>query len=225
MTWVVRNPVKSSHMDKKRAKLVRLLPIGQTVFLVWLLCWESAGAVQSPLEVIRTVTRQALTVLEDPSYRGEEHRRERIKRMWEVILPSFDQQELAQRSLGLYWRRLTDEQRAHFTDLFIRLVKESYSSTLDRYTEDAQFVFDGERIDGDYAEVYTRILSPTHTDPFAVTYRLRRENGRWLVYDVVAENVSLVQNYRTQFYRIIAHSSYEGLVQTLEEKLKELAVS
>jgi ABC-type transporter MlaC component len=55
-----------------------------------------------------------------------------------VILPHFDQQEIARRSLGIYWRRLTDEQRAHFTHLFLQLLRHSYSSTLDRHAEDAQ---------------------------------------------------------------------------------------
>jgi phospholipid transport system substrate-binding protein len=49
--------------------------------------------------------------------------------------------------------------------------------------------------------------------------------GKWLVYDVVIENVSMVRNYRTQFSRIINKSSYEGLVQAIERKLKELNVS
>jgi phospholipid transport system substrate-binding protein len=145
--------------------------------------------------------------------------------MWEVILPIFDQQEIARRSLGIYWRRLTDEQRAHFTHLFLQLVKDSYGSTLDRYAEGAQFFFDRERIDGNYAEVYTRVLSPGQTAPFTLVYRLHRQDGQWLVYDIVAENVSLVRNYRTQFSRIINRSSYAGLVQKLEEKLEELAAS
>jgi phospholipid transport system substrate-binding protein len=175
--------------------------------------------------VIRTTTQQALKVLKDPSYQGEQHRQKRLRKMWEVMLPSFDQREIAQRSLGLYWQKLTDEQRRHFTDLFLRLVKSSYSTTLDRYTDDAQFFFDDERIDGDYAKVYTHILSPAQPTPFAVVYRLHQKDGQWLVYDVVAENVSMIQNYRAQFYRIINRSSYAGLVRTLEDKLHELASS
>ncbi len=105
------------------------------------------------------------------------------------------------------------------------LVKNSYSSTLDRYTTDARFFFDAERIDGDYAEVYTRIVSPAHPDAFSVVYRLQRKEAQWLVYDIVAENVSMVRNYRTQFNRIINRSSFDGLMQTLKDKLTELAAS
>jgi phospholipid transport system substrate-binding protein len=35
---------------------------------------------------------------------------------------------------------------------------------------------------------------------------------------VVAENISLVNNYRSQFNRVIAKSSYEELVRRLKDK-------
>jgi phospholipid transport system substrate-binding protein len=43
-------------------------------------------------------------------------------------------------------------------------------------------------------------------------------NGRWLVYDVVVEGVSLVSNYRTQFNKIVQTESYESLVQKLRAR-------
>jgi len=203
----------------------RITIVGHVV--VWIFCFwcESTGAADSPLAVIRSTTQQALAVLDDPAYRGDEHRQIRFRKMWEVILPSFDEQEIAKRSLGLYWQGLTPEQRARFTSLFIQLVKNRYSNTLDRYSTDAQFFYDTERIDSDYAEVYTHIVAPSQPNPFEVVYRMHQNRGRWMVYDVIAENVSMVRNYRTQFHRIISRSSFDGLIQTLEDKLKELGGS
>jgi phospholipid transport system substrate-binding protein len=42
--------------------------------------------------------------------------------------------------------------------------------------------------------------------------------GEWKVYDVVAENISLVNNYRSQFTRVISNASYEELVRRLKNK-------
>lgn len=212
-------------MEWKHNQLGCFLRLGLAVWFLWGLRGENVNAAESPLEMIRTTTRQALTVLENPSYRGEERRQARVRKMWEIILPSFDQREIAQRALGVHWRGLTEEQQTQFRQLFIQLVKNSYSSTLERYTDDAQFFFDSERIDGDYAEVHTRIKTTTQSDAFEVIYRLHRESGRWLVHDVVAGNVSMVRNYRNQFYRILNRSSFGALVQALEDKLKELGVS
>jgi phospholipid transport system substrate-binding protein len=40
----------------------------------------------------------------------------------------------------------------------------------------------------------------------------------WKVYDVVIENISVVNNYRSQFNRVLNKSSYEELVRTMKEK-------
>ena len=202
--------------------MVKPAVIATALFVGCLFSSVSTWATPSPLETIRSATNQALTVLKDSSDRSKEQRQQQIEKMWEVILPRFDTEEIAQRSLGTYWQKLTEEQRKEFTSLYIQLVKKSYGNTLERYTTDAQFFFDREQIEGDQAEVYTRILAPSQETPFEVVYRLHQEGNEWLIHDVVAENVSLVQNYRNQFSRIMAKSSAEGLLDALKQKLAKL---
>ena len=194
-----------------------------TALLLSCLCGSvSAWAANSPLDMIRSTTNQALAVLADSSGKGKEQRQQQIERMWEIVLPRFDTQDIAQRSLGVHWQTFTEDQRKEFARLYIQLVKKNYGSTLERYTTDAKFFFDREDIDGDYAEVYTRIMAPSQEQPFSVVYRLHRAGDEWLIHDVVAENVSLVQNYRNQFSRIIAQSSAAGLLDALKRKIAEL---
>jgi phospholipid transport system substrate-binding protein len=79
----------------------------------------------------------------------------------------------------------------------------------------------GESVDGEYATVRTLIVareSPT----VPVDYQLFRRGDQWLVYDILIEHVSLVDNYRSQFRDIIATSSYANLVKRIETKLAEL---
>jgi len=188
----------------------------------------SSWAAESPLEMIRASTEQALAVLRDPSYQGDGRRQERMEKLKEVTLPQFDSREIAKRCLGVHWRHRTEDEREEFIRLFIGLVEKSYGSMLDRYmneVQDTQFFFDQERIEDGFAEVDTRILPPSQDKPFSINYRLHRVGEKWLVYDVVIENISMVRNYRSQFSRIINKSSYEGLVQAIERKLKELDAS
>lgn len=204
-------------------KLVKPVSVAP-VFLIGCLCWSvSAWAATSPLDMIRSTTNQALAVLAAPAARGTEQRQ--LERMWEIIVPKFDTAEIAERSLGVHWRTFTEDQRKEFVGLYTQLVKKHYGSTLERYTRDAQFFFDRENIDGDQAEVHTRILSPSQEHAFSVVYRLHRKGDAWLIYDVVAENVSLVRNYRNQFSRIIAQSSAAGLLDALKRKIAELAAT
>jgi len=73
----------------------------------------------------------------------------------------------------------------------------------------------GDSVDGDRATVRSRVSSGGSAET-AVDYRLLRRGDRWIVYDVVVENVSLVGNYRTQFEKIMRNGGYPALVQRLQ---------
>lgn len=189
---------------------------------ILLLSLDTSAIADSPTDMIRSTVERARAVLDDPAYQGNDHRQQRLEKVKEVVLPQFDSQEIARRTLGPYWKDRTEEQRKEFIQLFTALVEKAYSSSLDRYSKGVQFFFDQEHVDNDFAEVATRVFDPTLNKTFSINYRLRRVNGRWLIYDVVVENVSLVNNYRNQFNRILSKSSYEDLVQKLQTKLQQL---
>jgi phospholipid transport system substrate-binding protein len=178
-------------------------------------------AASSPLEVIRAATQQATAVLENPAYKDEAHRQERIEKVWAVIEPYFDLRELSQRTLGVHWRERTPEEQREFVKLFTALIKQTYSSALTRYTSDVQFAFDQERVDGNFAEVDTRLINPSLQKTIPIQYSLHKVGGSWRVYDVVIENVSLVRNYRSQFNRILSRSSYADLLEDIKRKIAE----
>jgi len=205
-------------MDKrpKGFRRATLGKIGGAILLLW--PWH-ASASESPSELVRHTTEQAIAVLRDPSLM--DHQQERREKFWQIVLPRFDTQEIAKRCLGPQWQQLTEEQKKEFIQLFVELVKGSYQSTLERHTADARFSFDGEQVEGDFAEVNMQILAPSQEKSLSVNYRLHRQGEKWLIYDVVAENVSMVRNYRNQFSRILKESSYEGLVHTLKKKIKD----
>jgi phospholipid transport system substrate-binding protein len=46
--------------------------------------------------------------------------------------------------------------------------------------------------------------------------------GNWEAYDIVIEGVSLVNNYRTQFNKIIRQESYDALVKKLQLKSEQV---
>ncbi|MEW6297541.1 MAG: ABC transporter substrate-binding protein [Thermodesulfobacteriota bacterium] len=180
-------------------------------------------AAVSPLEVIRSGVNQAIAVLQDPAYHGAERRQERTAKVREVVLPLFDTREIAKRTLGVYWRDRTEEEREEFVELFTQLVEKTYSGTLDRYTAGVEFYYDQERVEGNFADVATRIFDPAQNKTFSVVYKLHKVGDQWLIYDIVAENVSMVRNYRNQFNRILSKSSYQDLVQTIQNKIRELS--
>ena len=192
---------------------------GSVIMSMTVNAWATAD---SPIETIRMTIQQARAVLEDPNYQGQDHKQQRLAKVKEIVLPQFDSQEVAKRTLSTHWNGLTDQQRQEFVQLFIALVEKTYSHNLDRYNNGVQFFFDHERIEDQFSEVDTRVLDPVQNRTFSIGYRLHNVNGKWLVYDVVIENVSMVQNYRNQFNRILTKSSYEELIKALQNKIHEL---
>jgi phospholipid transport system substrate-binding protein len=63
--------------------------------------------------------------------------------------------------------------------------------------------------------VRTRFVTKQGTE-VPIDYRMQQRSDRWLVYDVSVEGVSLINNYRTQFDKIIQTSSYAELVRKMK---------
>jgi phospholipid transport system substrate-binding protein len=206
-------------MNHLRSILIRVASIG--LLLIHL---DTLGA-ESPSAMIQATIQRALSVLQNPSYQGNGLQKQRLAKLATAILLHFDTNEFARRSLGPYWRHLSLTEQQEFVRLFSSLVIRTYAETIDRHAKDVKVVYDKERIDGSYAEVNTRILNASQEQPVEVNYFLRQASGQWLIYDVQIEHISIALNYRSQFTRVIHHTSYAELVRKLKEKLVELGVS
>ncbi len=126
---------------------------------------------------------------------------------------------MAKRSLGSHWRRRRVEEQNQFVAVFRDLLEKAYLDRIESYNKE-KFTYTNEKIDEPYAEVGSKILT-AEGEEFSIRYRLLRAGNQWKIYDVVIEDVSLVNNYRAQFNRILANSSYEELVQRIKRKLTE----
>ena len=123
---------------------------------------------------------------------------------------------MAKRSLGAEWRRRTPQQQREFVELFTDLLQDAYIADIESY-QGEKVVFTRERLDPEYAEVES-LLANARGATYTMNYRLHLIDKEWRVYDVVIENVSIVNNYRSQFSRIISRWSYEEVVRRMKDK-------
>jgi phospholipid transport system substrate-binding protein len=195
-----------------RVLLTRNLIFGLILNLLLGATWAWAGP---PTEIAKQVIERALEALKEPG--PAEARRQKVKH---IVDPYFDYQEMAKRSLGPAWGKLSAAQRQEFVVLFSQLLEASYSDKIEKYAQRVKIDYTGEILDGNVAEVRTVVVRAN--DRIPLNYRLLNESGTWKVYDVVIEGVSLVSNYRSQFSRIIHESSYAELVRRLKTKVSEL---
>jgi phospholipid transport system substrate-binding protein len=161
-----------------------------------------------------------LVVLQDKSLQGQENTEKRRERVRQAVYQRFGFEEMAQRALGQYWAKRTPTEKKEFVTLFSDLLERSYISKIEGYTGEQKVLYTKETIDKDYASVHTEIVVKRDAN-VEVEYRLLQHSGNWQIYDIVIEGVSLVNNYRTQFYNIINRESYEALVKKLKLKLEQ----
>jgi phospholipid transport system substrate-binding protein len=186
-----------------------------TTAAVALVLLAGAPVWAGPTDQLREYTDQVVKVLDDPNM-ARQDRRAAVRK---IAHEAFDVAETAQRVLARHWQARTPAEREEFTQLFADLLERTYIARMDEYGgERIRYV--GESIDGKLASVKARIVTRNGTE-VAVESRMNLRGDRWLIYDILIENVSLVANYRSQFDRIVRSSSYEELVRRLKTKRDE----
>jgi phospholipid transport system substrate-binding protein len=190
-----------------------LSTVGLAILLLVQSVWVAAGV---PGDQVRQTADKVLAILKDPQLKGESKKNERRDKLREVIYQRFDFTEMARRSLGSEWRRRSAEEQKEFVKLFTGLLERAYLDNIESYNGE-KFRYLKEQEDNNHAEVDTKIIDNKGQE-FSVNYRLHKVNGDWKVYDVVIEDISLVNNYRSQFNRVLATSSYEELVNRMKGK-------
>ena len=184
----------------------------KTVVIIGFLLSITAPAWAGPTDQLREYTDKVIRVLDDPALPSTD-RRAAVRK---VALEAFDSTETAKRVLARHWQARTPAERDEFILLFAELLERTYITRINEYGGE-RIKYVSESIDGDLAIVRARILTKNGTE-VPVESRMLKRGDRWLIYDVVIENVSLIANYRSQFDRIVRTSSYEELVRRLKAK-------
>ena len=184
----------------------------------------TAGLVQTndsragvPTDQIRATVGRVLIILNDRKLNSDGAKEARRSELSKAIFPRFDFEEMAKRSLGSEWRRRAPAEQEEFIRLFTELLKDSYVDSIESYRGN-KVVYRRESQDGDYADVGTKIINE-RGDEFTIDYRLNLEGNEWKVYDVIIENISIVNNYRSQSRRILGRSSFAELLKAIRDKV------
>jgi phospholipid transport system substrate-binding protein len=186
------------------------------LFLLLYLLLPSPSMAATPTEQLRATIEKVLAILSNATLKSKAQQQERRSQLAKAIYPRFDFTEMAKRSLGSHWADRTREEQREFVIIFAGLLGRSYVGNIESYTND-KIVYAREVTDTNYAEVNTNILGGKNQE-LSVNYKLHLVDEDWKVYDIVVDNISLINNYRSQFHRLIVQSSFEDLVRRIKER-------
>ncbi len=166
-------------------------------------------------DAVKGTVDEVIRILQDKEMKKPDRAEERRRLLEKVIGERFDYDEMAKRALTAQWTKLNKDEQKEFVELFRRMLSNTYADKIEGYSgEPVQYL--NERQQEGFAEVKTKVISGKAEIP--LDYRLMHKSDDWRVYDVVVDGVSLVNNYRGQFTKIIKSSSYADLVEKLRKK-------
>jgi phospholipid transport system substrate-binding protein len=177
-----------------------------------------AQAQQAPDALVRSTVDEVLGILKQNS-----DRRALQDIVEKKVLPHFDFRAMTQLAMGRAWRDATPAQQKALESAFRTLLVRTYTTALaetagvERRVEVKPVQLKpGE----DYTTVRTLVREPGR-QPLAIDYRMTLKDKAWKVTDIVAENASLVINYRSTFSNEITRSGIDGLIRVLEDKNRQ----
>lgn len=166
-------------------------------------------------QFVGTMAKRALDFLGN-TQQTQAQKTESFRRLLE---DHFDMETIGRFTLGTYWRTATPQQRTEFQRLFRKRIVEIYSQRFSEYSGQ-KFETRGARPDGDTDSIVRSTIIPVDGSPqVAVEWRVRQQNGRYRVIDVLVEGVSMSMTQRSEFSSIIQRGG--GDIQALIDHLKK----
>lgn len=175
-------------------------------------------AANDPMEVVKTVSNRALEVLRD-QHSPLKQRQEELR---QIANAHFDFSMMSRLALGYHWRDINPRQRKEFTQVFTAFIQDSYLNKMQDFSVDKIEFSRESQIAPGYTQVFSSVVQPSK-QPIPVNYMLKLNNGRWLIYDVTVDNISIIANYRNQFNRVINRQGFGSLMADLKSKQDKLA--
>ena len=165
----------------------------------------------APKEAVQKGTDHLRTVLKKSNAQPGE--------IMKVVEQFVDLGELAKRSLGDAWGERTSQERTEFVSTMKEVLRASYEDTA-RQQLKGEIQYGKEEIDGDEATVSATVKEKA--DEVPLVYKLYRASNGWMVYDLVVDESSLLEQYRSSFKRAIATKGFAGLLAQLNAKKAEI---
>ncbi len=173
----------------------------------------------TPLDTVKGAVDDTVAILHNVQEPVKQRRRE----LRQLVEQELDLGSMARTSLGIHWSQLNAKQRDEFVPLFAAFIETVYLDQIQDYAKLKIEVSSQTLVASDYARVSVTVLQPSK-NPIPIVFLLEKKGVRWVVYDVNVEGISMVENYRAQFDRVIRSGGIDGLMNKLRQKRAQLVL-
>ena len=135
------------------------------------------------------------------------------------IVPHFDTPYIAKVILGSHLKAATPEQIAEFETAFKDMLIRTYADKLLEYYDSIEIEVRPARLSGNRGTVDTTIIrKEPGKPPIPIQFSVRqpKDSQEWKIWDIKAENISLVLNFRTQIDSEIKRNGIPKVIEGIK---------
>jgi phospholipid transport system substrate-binding protein len=182
----------------------------------------SAQAEGPGVNAVRRANERVSALLKQQTQPGSAAEKRRAQEITEQLAGFLDVAELGERALVDHWGKLEQKQKKEYLTLLRALVEANYIKVF-RNNVDYDIRYLKEEAEGVNRRVYTELVvnKPEGKQTIGVDYVLRPDGQGWRAFDIVTDGVGMIENYRSQFNKIIAKEGVKGLLERMRKKKAE----
>jgi len=206
-------------------------PLARLLGLLMLVLMAHPLAAQAdlapPESVLEAASVEMLDLLDAKRDQVREEPHQLFVLVESVLGPHVDFDRMSRWVLGKHWRTASPEQRERFQEVFRLLLVRFYTAALleepgqlDELlaNRDGLIRYEPTRVgDSDRVNVRSTVTLPNGQE-VPVIFAMHSRDGRWKVYDVTVEGISLVSNYRSSFSQQIARQGLNALIEEIDSR-------
>ncbi|MBT5470424.1 MAG: ABC transporter substrate-binding protein [Nitrospina sp.] len=128
--------------------------------------------------------------------------------------------EISEKALGKYWAKHSEEQQNQFQNLLGELFVHVAFPSSAKFFANLDLVYGKTKSKKDMMVVPITVIHEKEGE-VDIDFRMKLSEKRWLVVDVILDGISMRNNLRSQFYKILKKKDFDHLVHKMGKKLKE----
>lgn len=136
-------------------------------------------------------------------------------------LAVLDLHEVSRKTLGKHWENRTAKEKEKFIHLLSQMfIKKAFPSS-GKFFSSLKLTYGKITTKNFKANVSLTVIHGKEGE-IEITFHLKKNSDRWQVVDVDLDEISMGNNLRSKFYKIISKNGYQELIRRIEEKVSKV---
>lgn len=186
--------------------------------LFLLLFSEALAQDLSPQESVKKLLDTIANIKVGDAISAEQ--KEKNKKSADQAIVFLDLKDVSKQTLGKYWKDRAPKEQEEFVALLGQVFKTIAFPNSAKFFADLKSNYGETKIDKTQAVVPLKVLHKNEGE-ISIDFKLQLSDGKWRVYDVILDDVSMRNNLKSQFYKVLEKDDFQELVRRLKDKIEK----